>query len=241
MTAPPGLFVRGVARVGGTRIFGPLDLRAGAGRWTCLLGPSGAGKSTLLRCLAGTAAGVTLEGDAGAADGRALAGRVALMAQSDLLMPWLSVLENVLLGQRLRGQAADRAGARGILARVGLEGFAARKPAALSGGQRQRVALARTLMEDRPVVLLDEPFSALDVATRARMQDLAAGALRGRTVLHVTHDPAEAARLGCRILILSQAGLHEVAAPAGPPPRPPDGPEVLAATGRLTRLLLGGA
>ena len=100
---------------------------------------------------------------------------------------------------------------------------------------------ARTLMEDRPVVLLDEPFSALDVATGARMQDLAAGALRGRTVLHVTHDPAEAARLGCRILILSQGGLHEVAAPAGPPPRSPDGNEVLAATGRLTRLLLGGA
>ena len=241
MTAPPGLFVRGLARIGGARIFGPLDLRAEAGSWTCLLGPSGVGKSTLLRCLAGTADGVTLNGDVGATDGRPLVGRVALMAQSDLLMPWLSVLENVLLGQRLRGQAADAARGRAILARVGMDGFEARKPGALSGGQRQRVALARTLMEDRPVVLLDEPFSALDVATRARMQDLAAGALRERTVLHVTHDPAEAARLGCRILILSKGGLDEVAAPAGRRPRPPDGDDVLAATGRLTRLLLEAA
>ncbi|MDY8110191.1 ATP-binding cassette domain-containing protein [Fulvimarina sp. 2208YS6-2-32] len=241
MTAPPSLFARGSARIGGAAVFGALDLHVEAGRWTCLLGASGVGKSTLLRWLAGTADAVTFEGEAGADDGRPLQGRVALMAQTDLLMPWLSILENVLLGQRLRGLAADRAQARDILSRVGLAGFEARKPGALSGGQRQRVALARTLMEDRPVVLLDEPFSALDVATRARMQDLAARALHGRTVLHVTHDPAEAARLGCRIMILSRDRLDEVAAPASPPPRPPDGEDVLAATGRLTRLLLEAA
>jgi len=242
VTAAPGVYVRGTARVGGKTVFGPLDLSAPGGEWTCILGPSGVGKTTLLACLAGTADGVVLEGAAGADDGRPLAGRVALMAQSDLLMPWLSALDNVLLGDRLRGDA-PRAGRAGcLLGRMGLEGMEGRKPTALSGGQRQRVALARTLIEDRPVVLLDEPFSALDVARRAQMQELAADVLSGRTVVHVTHDPAEAARLGSRTLILTPTGLREITPPAAPlPPRRPDATETLALTGRLTRCLLDAA
>lgn len=116
-----------------------------------------------------------------------------------------------------------------------------KKPARLSGGQRQRAALARTLIEKRPVALLDEPFSALDVATRGRMQDLSARMLKGRTVLHVTHDAAEAARLGSHILVLTKDGLNEVPPPAPQAPRPPDEPETLAATGRLTRMLMEAA
>ncbi|WP_412509625.1 ATP-binding cassette domain-containing protein, partial [Roseovarius sp. SYSU LYC5161] len=112
-----------------------------------------------------------------------------------------------------------------------------KRPGALSGGQRQRVALARTLMEDRPLVLLDEPFSALDARTRAEMQELAAGLLAGRTVLMVTHDPAEAARLGHRIYLMSGPTLEEVAPPDTPVPRPVDDPATLTAQGRLfTRL-----
>ncbi len=138
-------------------------------------------------------------------DGAGLDGRIALMAQQDLLLPWLSVRDNVLLGHRLRGASRAelrrlREPAAALLARVGLERDADRLPGTLSGGMRQRAALARTLMEDRPIVLMDEPFSALDVVTRHRLQDLAAELLVGRTVLLVTHNPLEALRLGHRDL-----------------------------------------
>lgn len=239
---PPGLVFDGrVVAVGGGVILGPVRLVAPAGAWTCLLGPSGVGKSTLLQCFSALADGLRRDGVAAADDGLPLAGRVALMAQADLLLPWLTALENVMLGARLRRARPDCTRARALLSAVGLEGLETRKPAALSGGQRQRVALARTLFEDRPVILLDEPFSALDVASRTRMQDLAARLLAGRTVLHVTHDPAEAARLGAAIHVLTSAGPRMVAPPAVPAPRAPDAAQTLAATGRLTRILLEAA
>ena len=238
MTTAPSLRLTGTARIGGTRIFGPLQLDAPAGRWTCLLGPSGVGKSTVLRLLAGLDETIAFEGEVAAGDGAPLDGRAALMAQSDLLMPWLDVLGNVTLGARLRGERPAKARAQTVLARVGLAEHAAKRPHALSGGQRQRAALARTLMEDRPVVLLDEPFSALDARSRALMQDLAAELLEGRTVLHVTHDAAEAARLGHRVLLMTRSGLETIAPPGSPPPRLYDAPETLAFQGRLLRLLM---
>ena len=117
-------------------------------------------------------------------------------------------------------------------------GLGARAAHELSGGQRQRVALARTLMEDRPVVLLDEPFSALDAGSRSRMQDLSAELLKGRTVLHVTHDAAEAARLGQTVLLMTPTGIISIAPPNRPTPRRYDAPDTLAFQGRLLRLLL---
>ncbi len=245
---PIAVAVRG-ARLdyGGRALFDGLDLDLEAGHWTCLLGPSGVGKSSLLRLLAGL-----LDGADGTAsspvvrcdDGRPLAGRIAYMAQSDLLLPWLPALGNVMLGARLRGER-DRAGhlerrARALLDQVGLGGREGDRPAKLSGGQRQRVALARNLMEDRPVVLMDEPFSALDAITRYRLQAQAAELLAGRTVLLVTHDPLEALRLGHRILVMSgqPATLGAGIEPVGEPPRDPASPEVIAAhadlLGRLT-------
>jgi putative hydroxymethylpyrimidine transport system ATP-binding protein len=223
----PALHVSGSARIGAEPVFGPLTLDVPAGQWTCLLGPSGIGKTTLLRLIAGVDDVTTFEGTIAASDGAPLQGRIALMAQSDLLMPWLSVTENVLLGARLRGQTPDHDRAAQVLERVGLTAHAAKKPPALSGGQRQRAALARTLMEDRPVVLLDEPFSALDAGTRAQMQELTCELLQGRTVLMVTHDPAEAARLGHAILVMSATGLGRVAVPPAPAPRRVDDPELL--------------
>ncbi|MFT3689005.1 ABC transporter ATP-binding protein [Paenirhodobacter sp.] len=231
---PPGLVFDG--DVPGR--LAPLRLTVPGGRWTCLLGASGIGKSTLLHSFAGT---VVPNGICTATDGGALAGRVALMAQSDLLLPWLSAADNVAFGARLRGDRADRARVAALLDAVGLADHAGRKPGTLSGGQRQRVALARTLYEDRPVVLMDEPFSALDVATRVRMQDLAVRLLSGRTVLHVTHDPAEAARLGEAIVVLLPTGPMPHTPPPGPIPRAPDSTETLAATGALTRAMLEAA
>ncbi|SMX51227.1 ABC transporter ATP-binding protein [Actibacterium lipolyticum] len=226
MTIAPALHLDGAASFDGVPVFAGVSLDVPAGQWTCLLGSSGVGKSTVLKLFAGLDAGVEFDGALGASDGP-LAGQVALMAQDDLLLPWLSVTENVLLGARLRGTRPDHARAQSVLARVGLTDKADRRPGELSGGQRQRVALARTLMEDRPVVLLDEPFSALDARTRAQMQELTAEVLTGRTVLLVTHEPAEAARLGHSIKVMTETGLIDVTPPPGDIPRPVDDPAVL--------------
>ena len=229
--------IAGRARLDGALLFGPLEITLAAGRWTCLLGPSGVGKSTVLRLIAGLPTGAGFEGEIVAGDGRPLDGRVAYMAQSDLLFPWLDVLGNVVLGARLRGERPTFDRARELVASVGLATHLGKRPRTLSGGERQRVALARTLMEDRPVILLDEPFSALDARTRAEMQELAAGLLEGRTVLLVTHDPAEAARLGHAILLMSAGGVTAAAPPMALPVRAADDPATLACQGRLLALL----
>ncbi|MEM9031479.1 MAG: ATP-binding cassette domain-containing protein [Pseudomonadota bacterium] len=222
-------------------VFERVVLDLAPGQWTCILGPSGVGKSTILRLIAETADGVTFDGQLETSDGAPRRGRTALMAQDGGLLPWLDVLGNVTLGARLRGTKPDLARGRALLDGVGLGGFDARKPAALSGGQRQRVALARTLMEDRAIVLLDEPFSALDARTRADVQDLAAERLRGRTVLHVTHDPGEAARLGQAIFLMDSAGINAATPPRAPAPRAVDAPETLACQAALLRRLMATA
>lgn len=218
-------------------LFKALELRVPPAAWTCLLGPSGVGKSTLLRLLAGLETGGTFSGSIVTDDQRPLDGRIAYMAQSDLLAPWLNIHDNVLLGARLRGEHPDHARAEQLIVRVGLTNHTAKRPAALSGGMRQRVALARALMEDRPFVLLDEPFAALDAKTRSEMQELAFEMLKGRTVLLVTHDPSEAARLGHHIHIMTESGLMEHAVPACPPIRAFDAPETIEAQISLMNLL----
>lgn len=227
--------VQGRAFVGDQPLFGPIDLELRQGEWTCLLGPSGVGKSTVLRLIAGLDTGVSFDGTARCDL------PVALMAQDAGLIGWLDVTGNVTLGARLRGQAPDLDRAQALIAAVGLADRASHRPGQLSGGQRQRAALARTLFENRPLVLLDEPFSALDARTRTGMQDLSANLLQDRTVLLVTHDPAEAARLGDRILLLTETGIEDQPIP-GPRPqgaaRPYDAPQVLSAQAALLRRML---
>lgn len=203
MKTVPAITLQGGFYLAEKTLFGPVAFDIPAAQWTCLLGRSGVGKSTILRLLLGLETAGHFEGVIAADDSHSIEDRASYMAQSDLLLPWLNVFENVTLGALLRGETPDRAQADRLIDRVGLSAHAHKKPGALSGGMRQRAALARTLMEDRPIVLLDEPFSALDAGTRADMQDLAAEVLSGKTVLLVTHDPAEACRLGHRIVLLT--------------------------------------
>ncbi len=239
----PGIRLTGADFAFGDRaVFANLALLLRGGAWTCVLGPSGVGKTTLLRLIAGIelpSSGTRLA----ATDGRPLTGRIAYMAQQDLLLPWLTVLQNVCLGARLRHRAPDHGQARRLLDRVGLGGRSEALPARLSGGERQRVALARTLMEDRPFVLMDEPFSALDAITRARLQDMAAELLGGRTVLLITHDPFEALRLGDDIFVMAGRPARLEAAPAlpGDAPRRANDPSAAALHGQLLQRLRAAA
>lgn len=233
------IHISGHHDIAGKPLFAPIDLTLPAGQWTCVLGRSGVGKSTLLRLIAGLDVGGIFTGKIGASDNRPLDGRISLMAQSDLLLPWLSVLENILLGARLRGDTPDMARANDLLDRIGLVPWRNKKPGALSGGMRQRAALARTLMEDRPVALLDEPFSALDAGTRADMQDLSAQMLMRKTVLMVTHDPAEAVRLGHQIVVLTPAGATLWQTPKSDPVRDQYAAETTACQAALLAHLRG--
>ncbi|WP_062269223.1 ABC transporter ATP-binding protein [Endozoicomonas arenosclerae] len=230
-------------------IFKDLNLTLAGGEWTCLLGGSGVGKTSLLRLIAGLSTGKGLEtsGSVLCQDGFSLKGRIAWMAQQDLLLPWFSVIENITLGERLRNsffsrrkvsaQELDRA--RHILEQVGLSDKATELPQNLSGGQRQRAALARTLMENRPLVLMDEPFGALDAVTRLNLQDLACDLLANRTVLLITHDPLEALRLGHHIYHLQgePATLTEAIMPPDSPPRSLENKELMSLQGELLERL----
>ena len=238
---PPALALEGKATIAGAPLFAPLLLELDAGKWTSLLGPSGVGKTTILRLIAGLDTGAQFFGTISTKNNAPLAGQIAFMGQTDLLAPWLDVTGNITIGARLRGEKPDMARARDIIERTGLGANSHQRPHTLSGGQRQRASLARTLMEDRPVVLLDEPFSALDARTRAEMQEIAGALLAGRTVLLVTHDPGEAARLSHQAHLLSATGLQCLDVPAQAPVRAVDDPATMDAQTQMYRALRGAA
>ena len=178
-----------------------------AGQFVALVGPTGCGKSSVLNLVAGLLApsrGRVLAG--GAAVG-GVNRNAAYMFQADALLPWKTALDNVLLGPLLRGAPRARAAAeaRDWLARVGLAGFERRYPHQLSGGQRRRVAMAQALINRLPILLMDEPFAALDAQTRALMEQELLGlwAEHGATVLFVTHDLEEAVALADRVILFT--------------------------------------
>lgn len=211
-----------------------VSLRVEPGEFVCVVGASGCGKSTLLSMISGlepvTAGRITMAGDH----------RPAQMFQEAALFPWLTVRGNVELALRLRGvPRADRAAqARELLASVHLADFADKRPHELSGGMRQRVALARTLAQRTPVLLMDEPFGALDAMTRDMLHDEIERVVRERalTVVFVTHNVREAARLGDRIVLLSsRPGTVVEEYPVDlPRPRRIDSPEIAALAAHVT-------
>jgi sulfonate transport system ATP-binding protein len=178
-----------------------------AGQFVAVVGPTGCGKSSLLNLVAGLLAPSRGEVRTGGVAVAAVNRDCGYMFQVDALLPWKTALDNVQLGPLLRGtprrQASDLAGQ--WLARVGLSGFEHRFPHQLSGGQRKRVAMAQALINRPPILLMDEPFSALDVQTRALMEEELLGLWQelGATVLFVTHDLEEAIALSDRVLLLT--------------------------------------
>lgn len=231
MTSAPDIQVRSVSLQLDTHtVFDGLSIDIDAGQWHGILGRSGVGKSSLLRLLSGLQTpdrGAITDGQ-----GEALARRVAYMSQEDGLLPWSTVLDNVQLGSRLRGQCNIDTHQRALtlLADVGLADWRTALPASLSGGMRQRVALVRTLLENRPVVLMDEPFSRLDAISRRELQNLALRLLAGRTVILVTHDPLEALLLCDRISVLQSGNPARLVTfdMQTPTPRASDSPSVLS-------------
>ena len=193
---------------GGVEAVADVSIELAEGEFVSIVGPSGCGKSTLLAMLAGllepTAGQITLDGREPSGG---LLGRIGYMPQRDLLMEWRTTLANATVGLELAGigRAAARERARAEVGRFGLAGFEDRRPSALSGGMRQRAALLRTFLAGRDVLLLDEPFGALDALTREAMREWLLGVWEAdrKTILLVTHDVEEAVFLSDRVYVMS--------------------------------------
>jgi ABC-type nitrate/sulfonate/bicarbonate transport system ATPase subunit len=201
-----------------------IDLHADAGEFVCIIGPSGCGKSTLLNIIAGldhpSSGAIYLHGRC--AEQRL--GSVGYMQQKDLLLPWRNILDNVILGLELQGVARRVARARALtlMEQFGLKGFEHAYPSVLSGGMRQRAAFLRTLLPDKEVFLLDEPFGALDAFNRTQLHAWLLGLWEalGKTVVLVTHDVDEAIFLADRVYVMTARPGRVKLAQAVELPRP---------------------
>ncbi len=226
---PPDISIQGVSktfdgRAGALAAVGPLSLTLAAGQTTAFVGPSGCGKSTLLRMIAGlesqTAGAIEIGGETPDAV-RRRAG-LAIAFQDASLLPWRSVVGNIELALHLARRHPDPDAVQRLIELVGLDGFADRRPAELSGGMRQRVAIARCLLTEPDLLLLDEPFGSVDELTRLRLNlDLPRlWETRGMTVVLVTHSISEAVLLSDRVIVFSPRPARVVADLAIPLPRP---------------------
>src|ERR1700738_3621467 len=211
---------------GGFAALAPVTLAIPQGRFVSLIGPSGCGKSTIFNIIAGllepTGGRVLIDG----MDATGTIGRVGYMLQKDLLLPWRTVLDNVILGMEIQAVPlrAARERALPLLRRYGLSGFEYLYPSSLSGGMRQRAALLRTLLFDTDVILLDEPFGALDAQTKLQMQEWLLGlwADFGKTVVFVTHDIEEAIYLSDEVHVMATRPGRVIETMPVPIPRPRD-------------------
>lgn len=221
---------------GAQPLFSGLYQAFSSGLWHVIVGRSGCGKTTLLNAIAGL---IPYRGSIHSGQGATLSQQIAWMGQRDQLLPWLSVAGNIRLGYRLRGEPTPEMA--NMIDELSIGELTTRYPHQLSGGQRQRVALARTLLEQRDIILLDEPFSALDAITRHQLQTLAARLLKHKTVVMITHDPSEALRLADRLYLMRDcpATLTPLPLPNGGAPRALDHPDLAAHSEMLYRALDG--
>ncbi len=243
MTVDPVIALRGATKRFRTASGGvhtavhDLTFDVAAGEFVAVVGPTGCGKSTTLALVSGleppSAGTVLVRGE----PVRGIPAGVGYMFQTDAVMPWRSVLDNVAAGPRFRGasRAQARDHARGWVLRVGLAGFEGYYPHQLSGGMRKRVALAQTLVNEPEIMLMDEPFSALDVQTRGLMQDelLRLWAGTGAAVVFVTHDLEEAIALADRVVVMTASPATVKASFPVPLERPRDVEEIRLTTAFL--------
>ncbi len=189
---------------GATRALDRVSLTVNDGEFVSIVGPSGCGKSTMLNVIAGLLAPAEGSTHVAAIDGNGAGSRIGYMFQKDTLLPWATALENVCLPMDVKG-ARDWHKARALMQLVDLTGFEAHYPRQLSGGMRKRVQLARLLAQDPEVLLMDEPFGALDAQTRLIIQEefLKIWERQRKTVLFVTHDLQEAIALSDRVVLIS--------------------------------------
>jgi len=241
----PNIYLKSISLAYGERpLVSDIHLFIPSGQWVALIGASGTGKTTLLRAMAGlTSKKLRIKGTFSTDNQVAVSQQIAYMGQDDLLLPWLTVLENTLLSRKLTRAVPHQLNmqrAKSLLLQAGLAEAMTLYPHQLSGGMRQRTALVRTLMTDKPIVLMDEPFSALDALTRFKLQNLAVSLLKDKTVLFITHDPIEALRLADKIYLLKglPANLCTIQVPDIPAPRSPTHPEVLKCQSLLLSELL---
>ena len=195
-------------------LFSNIKLNINFNSWTSIIGTSGSGKSTLLKIIAGMDLPEVFKNTIKSSNKNY---SFSWMAQNDLLLPWASVIDNVTLGQKLRREKLDIEKARFLLNQVGLIKEENELPSTLSGGMRQRVALARTLMENKNIILMDEPFSALDSITRSLMQKLTWKLLKNKTVIMVTHDPLEALLLSNNLYYITKKQFESIKLPNNKP------------------------
>jgi NitT/TauT family transport system ATP-binding protein len=248
---PPCIQIRGGAKTyrsarGDVQALGAVDLEIGEGEFLSVVGPSGCGKSTLMRCVAGlqplSSGEITLKGAAVKGPAQDL----GIVFQRDLLLDWRTVIDNVLLPAEFRDQRNRSMELRAmkLLEKVGLAAFADRYPWELSGGMRQRVAICRALVTDPPVLLMDEPFGALDALTRddlnAELQTIWMESRK--TVLFITHGISEAAFLSDRVVVMSSkpGRVLEIIKVDLPRPRPlsiRDSSEFSKVTARIRQVL----
>jgi putative hydroxymethylpyrimidine transport system ATP-binding protein len=202
----------------GKSLFKNLNFNILENKSTALLGCSGVGKSTLLRCIADLEIENISNGKIVLKEGT----DIAWLSQENSLYPWLSILDNVQLYHYLKGSKTKQTlqKAKELLEQVNMSKHCEKKTYELSSGQKQRVALARTLMQEANLILMDEPFSALDAITKIQLQDLTCDLLQNKTIVLVTHDPQEAIKLANHIYILKDqpVTLEEVASVEGTPP-----------------------
>jgi len=255
LTTPVTIAVEGVSKVFPQRgkpplaVLDSISLQARSGAFVSVVGPSGSGKSTLLSIIAGleepSAGSITLEGDPDATH----LGQIGYMPQRDLLLPWRNALDNALAGIQVQGipKREARKRAHDLFCQFGLAEFESSYPHELSGGMRQRVAFARTVLAARNLMLLDEPFGALDAFTRLQMQRwlLDIWGQLGKTAILVTHDPEEALLLADRVYVFSARPARVILTldVALPRPRPTEivgTPDFARLKARLLRALLTG-
>ena len=217
------------------KLFSNLKLNIKFNKWTIIIGQSGAGKSTLLKIIANLNIPDTFTNNIYKNTNIDLS--FSWMAQNDLLLPWLNVIENVTLGQKLRREKINLNKANILLQKVGLINVANHLPSTLSGGMRQRVALARTLMEDNDIILMDEPFSALDTITRSKIQKLTWSLLKDKTVIMVTHEPLEALLLSDNLYYIHNKKLKPIKLPKTKPLRKINSENVLYCHEYILKLL----